>query len=78
MSQTNPSVTTNGNHQPLSMVIEDDPAQLGGAFYDPTNPQLAAPRQVDLTKRKGRHPQTNNLVLHSPRRSSGCCCLVTY
>lgn len=56
MSQPNPIVPSNGHDRPLSIVIEDDPSQEqhGGAFYDSSNPLLAPPKQVDLTRKKGR------------------------
>ena len=43
----------NGNHRPAVDVLQDN-QQSGTTFHDPSNPLLAAPKEIDKTKQKGR------------------------
>jgi hypothetical protein len=53
MNQPNSSSANGNNHRPAVDVLDDNP-QSGNTFYDPGNPLLAPPKQVDETKQKGR------------------------
>ena len=53
MTQTN-TLPDNGNHhRPAVDVLEDD-QQSSGTFYDPSNPVLAPPKQMDMAKQTTR------------------------
>ncbi|MDX6499580.1 MAG: hypothetical protein QOG23_2840 [Blastocatellia bacterium] len=53
MNQPNSSSANGNNHRPAVDVLDDNP-HSSNAFYDPSNPLLAPPKQVDETKQKSR------------------------
>src|ERR1700682_600550 len=53
MYQPNSSSENGNNHRPAVDVLDDNP-QSSNTFYDPSNPLLAPPKQVDETKQKSR------------------------
>src|ERR1700730_11773779 len=56
MDQATSTANRYGHDSPVSLVIEDHPAHESSTtnFYDPGNPDFAAPKQVDLSKKRGR------------------------
>src|SRR5260370_37232321 len=52
MNQSSGTVIENGNHRPLNISIEEDPEGDHAAFFDPSNPEFASPRQP-AKKRRG-------------------------
>jgi len=53
MNQPNTSSENGNSHRPAVDVLDDNP-QSSNTFYDPSNPLLAPPKQVDETKQKSR------------------------
>jgi len=54
MNQTKTSSDNGNNHRATGIdVLEDDP-QSTSAFYDPSNPLFAPPKQIEQTKQKAR------------------------
>lgn len=56
MAQTTTSVSNGNHHRPAVDVLEDNRLS-GGTFNDPSNPDLAPPKEIDKTKRKERKRQ---------------------
>lgn len=53
MYQPNSSSENGNNHRPAVDVLDDNP-QSSNSYYDPSNPLLAPPKQVDETKQKSK------------------------
>src|SRR5258708_19689985 len=53
MSQSNTSYENGNSHRPAVDVLNENP-HSNSAFYDPSNPLLAPPKQLDETKPKSR------------------------
>ena len=54
MNQTKPSSENGNNHRAASVDVLEDDQQSTSAFYDPSNPLFAPPKQIDKTKHKTR------------------------
>ncbi|HYX30289.1 MAG TPA: hypothetical protein VE863_17245, partial [Pyrinomonadaceae bacterium] len=59
MNQTNTS-SGNGNHHRSAVDVLEDNRSSGTTIYDPSNPLLAPPKEIEKTKQKGR---TRRLVI---------------
>ncbi len=54
MNQTKPSSENGNNHRAASVDVIEDDQQSTSAFYDPSNPLFAPPKQIDKAKHKTR------------------------
>jgi hypothetical protein len=52
MNQTQTTSDNGNNHQATGVDVLADDQQSTGAFYDPSNPLFAPPREIDKTKQK--------------------------
>ncbi len=52
MNQTQTTSDNGNNHRVAGVDVLADDQQAAGAFYDPSNPLFAPPKETDKTKRK--------------------------